>query len=98
MWRPRVPQIKITENSTAELQSVSPTQERGGGERGREMNEKERKRRLDKERENILPLCQYNIYANHAFSICVNFITHKGLIQLRGKKRGVLKPMTVKVI
>lgn len=63
------------------------------------MKGKERKRRLDKERENILPLCQYNIYANHAFSICVNFITHKGLIQLQGKKKlEVLKPMTVKVI
>ena len=41
-----------------------------------------------------MPLCQYNIYANPAFSICVNFITHKGLIQ---SQRGVLKPMTVKV-
>lgn len=76
---------------------VTNTRERRR-ERGREMKEKERKRRPDKERENILPLCQYNIYANHAFSICVNFITHKGLIQLRGKKRGVPKPMTVKVI
>lgn len=32
-----------------------------------------------------MPLCQYNIYANHAFSICVNFITHKGLIQSQRK-------------
>lgn len=55
-------------------------------ERGRARyreRERERKRQIDKERErgNILPLCQYNIYANHAFSICVNFITHKGLMQ-----------------
>lgn len=51
-------------------------------ETGGQRNERERRR--DKERENILPLCQYNIYANHAFSICVNFITHKALIQLWG--------------
>lgn len=39
MWRPRVLQIKITENSTAELQSATPT--RGGVERGQWKNERE---------------------------------------------------------
>lgn len=31
MWRPHVLQIKITENSTAELQSATQHTERGGG-------------------------------------------------------------------
>lgn len=60
-------QIKIKD---AELQSDSNT------ERPRR-NMKETKRQQDKERENILPLCQYNIYANHAVSMCVNLIKEK---------------------
>ena len=34
MWRRRVLQIKITENSTAELQSATQTQKEEGGGRG----------------------------------------------------------------
>lgn len=51
---------------------------------------KETKRQQDKERENILPLCQYNIYANHAFSMCVNFIKQKEATHSWGG--GGLKP------
>lgn len=79
MCRPCAAQIKITQNSDAELQSATATRGKGVGGWGgkRKMKGKEKKRQIDKERENILPLCQYNIYANHAFSVCVNFITHK---------------------
>lgn len=44
MWRRRVLQIKITENSTAELQSATQTQREDGGGRGgnKERNEREK--------------------------------------------------------
>lgn len=65
------------------------------------MKGKEKKREIDKERENILPLCQYNIYANHAFSVCVNFIKHKKTNTVAaGKKKtqSPENPTSVKVI
>lgn len=81
MWPQRVPDKNYRKQQ--QLNFKEPTHTEGEAEEGGtwERNEKEKgiEKERDKERENILLLCQYNIYANHAFSICVNFITHKGL-------------------
>lgn len=47
MWRPHVLQIKITENSTAELQSATQTQKEEGGWRGRNKKENEREKGIE---------------------------------------------------
>lgn len=50
MWRPRVLQIKITENSTAELQSATRTrkEEGAGGEGGRNKEQNEREKGIER--------------------------------------------------